>query len=203
MSKTNNMTFNMIAAEMDEVLDTEITFDGKHGTMNIGVVRRLDFNKAMRFVRDVAGSCANASTGEYLPEAFDFSVKVNTLVYYAGFNAPDDIEKAYDVIYGTNLYEVIRNEIDEEQFFALVHAAKERVSNEREIMNNTQAAKMNELIDRMDAVMSEGDSIFDALTSGELNGKLQEVLAVVSTLETPGNNTTADNIVPLPTGNNA
>lgn len=207
MSKMNKITFNMVAAEMDEDVNAEVTFAGKHKELKIAMKRRLDFNDAMMFVRDIAASCVDVASGAYMPEAFDFSVKANTLVYYAGFSAPDNIKNAYSVIYGTNLYEVIRNEIDEEQYMALISAAKERINNDKEIMNNTQAGKMNDLIDKMDEVMSDGDSIVSELTRGDLRVKIDEMLAAMNALGNPSGNpddaAKENNVVPLPVGDNA
>ena len=201
MSKTNKVTFNMISAEMDEDLNVEVTFAGKNNEIKMNVVRRLEFDDAMMFVHDIAASCKDVAGVNFLPEVFDFAVKANTLIYYAGFEAPKEIEKAYAVIYGTNLYDVIRNEIDEEQYLALVSAAKERVNNDREIMNNTQAAKMNELIAKMDAVMNEGDSIINELASGNLQNTIENLMAVVHGQEKPEQTAeVTSNIIPLPTG---
>lgn len=204
MNKMNKITFNMVAAEMDENIMTEVAFSGKNKELKISVKRRLDFEDAMKFVRDVAGSCTDINEGSYMPEAFDFSVKVNTLVYYAGFNDPDDIQKAYSVIYGTNLYEVVRDVIDEGQYFALVSAAKERVGNDKEILNNSYAAKMNDLIYKMDEIMNEGNSVVNEITGGAVQEKLNELLQAANLLGNPsGNAATTDNVVAFPTGDKA
>ena len=204
MSKMNKITFNMVAAEMAEDIMTEVSFSGKNNELKISVRRRLDFEDAMKFVRDVAASCTDVNEGLYMPEAFDFSVKVNTLVYYAGFNNPDDVPKAYSVIYGTDLYEVVRDVIDEGQYFALVSAAKELVSNNKEILNNSYAAKMNDLIYKMDEIMNEGNSVVNDITNGALQEKINEMLQAVNLLGNPSGKTEeTDNVVAFPTGDKA
>ena len=143
MSETNRITFDAIAVEMEVDLNAEITFEGKSETMSVRLKRLLGYEEAMAFVEDIVAQCTNIERSVYRPEAFDFSVKMNTLVHYAGVEKADSMESVYSVIYCTDLYEVIRGEIDEEQYMALVSAAKERINNNREIMNSLLIAKMN------------------------------------------------------------
>lgn len=141
MSKTYGILFDDISTEIDMELKGEVTFDGKDGKTKIAVKRLLKYKEAMSFVDDVVTQCVDIKACSYRPEVFDYAVKMNTLVYYAGFASPASTENAYSVIYGTNLYEVVRGEIDEEQYMALVSAAKERINNGKEIINRLPASK--------------------------------------------------------------
>ena len=148
MGNEDRITFDTIAYEMEVDLSDEVMFDGRDNEVSVKLKRVLEYKEALAFVDDIVAACTNVEECVYRPEVFDFSVKMNTLVHYAGFAKPEAIESAYSVIYCTNLYEVIRNEIDEEQYMALISAAKERINNNREIMNKVIAAKMNMEIKR-------------------------------------------------------
>ena len=144
MSDKSGITFDAIVDEMEVDLSTEVVFLGISKEAKIPVKRLLGYKEAMEFVDDIVAQCTYIDGCVYRPEVFDFSVKMNTLVHYAGFKKSGTIESAYSVIYCTDLYEVIRVEIDDEQYMSLVSAAKEKINNNREIMNNLLIAKMNE-----------------------------------------------------------
>ena len=208
MSSTNNVTFNMIAADMyREDEKVELEYSGINKTTRIDVVKTLDFISAMRFVRDIVASCANADTGEFTPEGFDFAVRVNALVFYAGFDVPEDMPIAYDVVYKTNLFDMVMANIDKRQFDVLVKAAMEQIEYTRQMFISAQAARVTELINKMDEVMEDGNDVMKMLSSGDFKTKIDEMMSVIGAAGREnfagGNASQNSNIVALPVMGNA
>jgi len=202
MSKSKKITFGMIAADMPKTGEREtIKFNGVNREFEIEVRKTLDFKDAMGFVRSIAATCADVNNGEYTPELFDFTVRVNTLIYYAGMEGTGDAVRAYDVAYRSGIYGAVVDAIDDEQYGVLLQAAKALIGYSRESIIAFQVAKVNELIEKMDEVMREGDTVVNALSSDELNGKLEDMMRIVNVGRTAPEQETAevdsDNIVKL------
>lgn len=188
MSK--KVTFNMIASDMHPVEnDATITYTGVNNEYEISVKHKLGFMDAMRFVRDLAGSCSDIDSGDYTPDGFDFAVKANALIYYAGFAAPSDVSKAYEVVYGTDLFDKVMEIIDRRQFDTLVKAAKDRLEYTKDFIIASQASKINDLINKMDEVIREGNSVMTQLNSDEFRTKIEDMLRIMGepvSVETTG-----------------
>lgn len=201
MSK--KITFNMIAGDMADETVSKVKYTGEHSEFEIEVKNKLGFKDAMKFVRDIAASCVDPESGSYNPEGFDFAMRVNTLVYYAGFAAPKDVAKAYQVVYGTEIYGAIVGAIDSYQHQILMDAAADRVEYAKELMVSAQATGVNDLIAKMDDVIQNGNETISELKGdevkrmidelSELSGKIEQAAAAQ---EEAG--IASDNIVVLP-----
>jgi len=194
MAKSKKVTFKMLRADMPEVKSVEITWSGKNKTYTIDVKPVLSFEEAMEFVRETARVCAKAADVKYVPEAFDFAVKAGTLAYYAGLDIGEDESGAvYDIIYSTDLYNQVREVINEAQYLGLVNAARDKVNYERDSIVSAQGSQMNELLAKMDSVMNDGDKLMEQLSGDELRKNLDDLMRMAGTLEGK-----ADNVVELP-----
>lgn len=188
MAKTKKVTFGMLAADMPEVEYTTVTYKGKNKEYNINVKIFLDFEEAMMFVNDIANACANSVNENYRPEVFDFAVKASALAYYAGIEIGEDAGKVYDVIYGTDLYQRVREVINEEQFLALASAARDRVNYDRDNIVSAHTSQINELINKMDEVMRDGNQVIEQLSGDEIKKNLDDLMRMAGTLEGKANN---------------
>ena len=206
MSKTKKITFNMIASDMKRNGEAIVRFNGINNEYEIGVKTSLGFREAMGFIRDVVASCCDMDAGVYSPEGFDFALRVNTLVYYAGFTAPTDIDKAYDVAYCSGLFESVIEVIDQRQFDEMVGAINSQLRYSRGLLIASQSSKMNELINKMDEVMTNGDRVMSELEGGKLEKKLNDMMKTISVLGSGESvsediaDETPSNIIEMPRG---
>ena len=201
MSKSGKkLTINMIAAEMQDYDTSEIiVFQGKNNEIKIPVKHRLDFEESMTMVRDIAASCANLEDGTYAPEAFDMSVRLSTLIYYAGIDWSGDVAKAYQVVYETSLFDDVWERIDHNQFNMLVEAAKKKAEFQRDQIISTGASKVNELIEKMNEVMMDSTNLIKQMDSDEFAAQLEELKKLAEAANGGAQSAEhADNIVELP-----
>ena len=199
MSSTNNVTFDMIAADMEKKDDVALEYTGKNRKFEMKIKRILGFKDAMSFVKSIVSVCTDKDEMLYAPETFDFAIRANTLIYYAGLKAPRNIEKCYEVVYGTELYKMVTNRINEHQFNTLVRAAMNRLEYIKERSVGTQAEQVQKLIGKMDEVMDSGSQVMEQLSTGEVARQLRELAMVVN----PGVDDNADaRVVPFPVVDN-
>lgn len=180
MKKTKKVSFNMIYSDMVKKDPKTVLYKGVNNEYEILVQQQLNFKDAMNFVNDIVESCFDDSMDTYRPETFDFALRVNTLVYYAGLTIPGDIAKAYSVVYGTELFNMVLAQIENhEQYEILIGAAEERVDHLQRNMISTHASSVNELLHRMDEVMEESNRAVSEFVSPDFRDKINNAMSIL------------------------
>ena len=174
MAKTKKITFNMINEIIADNETTEIVLDeGKK--LSLTVKRFLDFDEAIGFVHSIADSCFN-DYGDYMPEAFDFAVCVNVLMYYAGVQTPTDFDKTYRVYAQNNFMDDVFDAIDYNQLHVLLKAADERIEYKKTVLAQANVGKMAELIESIDRMVSDSKATMEEVNSPEFQATLGNML---------------------------
>ena len=148
--KINMRTLTNMLGEI-EYVDVPLSggiFEGKDITLHVR--RTLTFKDAMQFVADVAGSCADMEDASYMPSAFDFAMKLNTVACYAEIPVgKTEMAKMYRLIYETDIFHRVAGVICREQHEALVNAALNHVEYLRDMMTSTASGKVMEMLAAM------------------------------------------------------
>lgn len=204
MSKTNKVTFGMIAAKMSPVNTKEIEIADD---MKISVVYTLPMKDAFAFVNDVASACVNTSDEKYMPEVHDFAVRVSVLRWYAGIDMPKgkDMEKAYRVVYETDLFNKVFDEINHDQFDILLCAADERIKFECDAMMATATQSVSKLVAKMDDMVSGSAEIMKQFESEDFKATLENMMQLMQAGKDSaakpvagGEQSTSGNIIKIP-----
>ena len=177
--KTKKMTFNMLNETVKGMEPVEIVLD-EEKELVLTVKRSLDFSDAMSFVRSVAESCFD-DNDEYIPEAFDISVAVNTMIFYAGVQMPKDVQKAYRVITDSDVYDMVLDIVgDSTQFRQLVGAAHKRVEHKREMIVQTNVAKVTELIAAVERMVKDNQAVMEEMNTPDFQKTLGEMMKLIA-----------------------
>lgn len=206
MSKSKKITFGMIAADMNKEENATVVVAGKNHEYTINVKRSLDIEEAMSFVEGIVMPCVNVDNGRYSPELFDLMVRIGTLVYYAGFDVPDSGEKelsdAYNVLYCTDIFDKVIAVINEDQFQALIHGARETIDHAKNMIVSSQASRLNELLEQMNIMMNDGAAAIEELSDSDVVANISDLLKALEASKNGGTDDaekTRDNIIELPT----
>lgn len=176
-AKSKKVTFNMINATLPKTETHEVVF----GDFVLEVKEYLTFAEATQFVTDAYSFCFDADTNEYVPEARDMAIRFATLFYYANIEMPKDLSKAYNVAYGTTLYQDVCFHINDEQYTTLIAAFDERVEYSKAMNISAAVTHVNELLKAMDDMMSGSAKVLDAYNSPEF----AEAITSISNISTP------------------
>ena len=65
---------------------------------------------------------ASDGNGNILYELLDFSLRVNIIATYLFVDLPKDAQKLYDIVYRTDLYDLVINSVDTDQVHQLLKA---------------------------------------------------------------------------------
>lgn len=123
--KEKRVSVNAFETVMKRDFESTEVFDWRG--IEVTVRRILPFREVLAFVNSVVNSCFTSDTGDYVPEAREFAIYSNVLEKYANFTMPKKLEKQYELIYGTDAFETVREYIDPVQFQSICRAIDEKV----------------------------------------------------------------------------
>lgn len=129
-----------------------VTWNG----LEITVKESLSFKEMILFVDGVVKGCFASDDGAYMPEVKDFVIKCSILEDYTNLTLPQGIERKYDIIYHSDIADVIMSKINASQYYEMITAIDKRID---AIVNanvdnfNKQVNSMNDAIDRIEEQM--------------------------------------------------
>ena len=181
-SKTKKLTFNMLAAEIQPNEPAMITVRGFED-QPIAVQKTLSLQQALAFIKNTVSMVIDTETGEYMPEVCDFALKLNVILSYADIAIPKDLEKAYKVVYESNLYDSVMDVINSEQYYILEDAVSDRVQYLRDMLVSGAAIQVNEMIKKMEDTMGDSLKTLNEFNSDSFLNALNSMQNVVSAAE--------------------
>ena len=132
----------------------------------------LSFSEAMDFVDSVINLTFDEE-GNYYSVFADFALRRYTILYYTNMTLPDDMSKQYELLYGTHVYDVIAENINNEQRYHILDAVNRQMRIEEQKILSSARAEVNnaveqisKLADRYEAFMETaqklaGPDLFD------------------------------------------
>lgn len=82
------------------------------------------------FVDGVVEACFDGE-GDYIPEFKDWLIRTNTVQLYTNVRMPQNIEKQYDILYQTDLYEQIVGMVYHKQYEDIMKAIDDKLAYRR------------------------------------------------------------------------
>lgn len=137
--------------------------------VTITIRRTLPLKDMMQFVENVVSSCVNAQTASYTPEIKEFVIRSEILTTYANFNLPSNVEKQYELVYGTDVVVQVMEYINWNQLAEIRAAIDSRIDHEVKMIETVLAAKTNEMIARIEAMTEQFEAAFGGINGNEFN----------------------------------
>lgn len=127
--------------------------------LKVTIRHYLSLADAIAFVNHVTESAFDKD-GAYVPETFDFAIRLNILCRYANFALPQSVEKKYDFVYGTDAVGTIMQHIDTKQLDVIVHACENKI---RYLCDTNTSAVQQELAKVIGALDDLQESAADVM----------------------------------------
>ena len=172
MKKLNINTFEKIYKEFG-VEKKEIVFPVEDGEITILVNPTIELNQVIEFVNDVVSRCVSAETKMYYPALQDFLIRKNVLERYTNLVMPKDVEKCSRFIYGTNIFEQVCQEINQDQLSSTIHAIRSQTKYEVKKMNSS--SKFDELCEVISGIVTRFAGQFDNIDVQEFMKKVKQM----------------------------
>ena len=184
----------MISVEkMDEIMkdyfpaETVIDYHGQE----LVVYRTVPFIVFCDMVRKIAGACFNPDTGEYMPEVREFATRASVMEAYTNIRVPQNPEHQYQMLYCTDLWDIIINAISGSQYLDLDTSIDERIRVRNDANRVEFESEVQRVVDTITQTGEQITEIFQNVSADDLqnlvgaieNGAVDEnklVQAVVS-----------------------
>lgn len=105
----------------------------KIGDVDVDVRYTIPVADALKFSDSVINLCYTNSNSVYTPEVKDFAIRVNTIMRYTNIELPESTEDKYMFLYATDVFDIVRKEINPKQFRSIIYGIDEKI----EYINNT------------------------------------------------------------------
>lgn len=145
------------ALDKEEVI-TETLIDTEDVTITIR--KTLSLHEMLDFVQEIVESCVDGETGEYIPEAYDFAVRVGVLTRYANFTMPANMEKKYWLVYNTRAFQQVLNHINEYQFNDIIRTVDKKIKFMLDVISSSAVGKLNEVINKFGEIADISSKVF-------------------------------------------
>lgn len=175
MAKNNK---KISVADFESVLLKENTIseilEGSNG-VTIQITKTLPLDDMIVFVQEVVEACVDGETGEYLPEAYDFAMRVAILTHYANFTMPNNLQKQYMLVYNTHAVDQVFEHINTRQFDDIVRAIDKKISFMLQVISSSAVTKVNEIINKFGDIATAGEAAFGGISPEDMSNVLQGI----------------------------
>lgn len=171
--------------KLESVLKENIVVVPMRGNedVNITIRRTLPLKDMMQFVENVVSSCVDAETASYTPEIKEFAIRSEILTTYANFNLPSNVEKQYESLYCTDVLCQVMEHINNKQLHEIEAAIDARIDHEVKMIETVLAAKTNEMMLRIEAMVEQFEAAFGGINSDDFNGVVKKLSEMDSMTE--------------------
>ena len=90
--------------------------------------------------------------GDYIPEFTDWLIRTNMIQLYTNVRMPQNIEKQYDILYRTDLYEQIAGLIDQRQYAKIMEAIEQKLEYRRNSDVTAMRVQLSGLIQQFESM---------------------------------------------------
>ena len=90
--------------------------------------------------------------GDYMPEFTDWLIRTNMIQLYTNVRMPQNIEKQYDILYRTDLYEQIAGLVDQRQYAKIMEAIEHKLAYRRNSDVTAMRVQLSGLIQQFENI---------------------------------------------------
>lgn len=148
--------------------------------VNIEIIKSISLQNMIEFVENVAESCVDMESGEYTPQVRDFAIKRELLTKYANFTMPNNIEKQYEFIYGSNVVDVVLQNINQLQFQEIVSSIDRKVKFMLDCVTSISASNTVKLLNKLDSIAEQNTAMFDSLQGEDIASVFSNINAIAN-----------------------
>lgn len=145
--------------------------------ITIQIKKNLPLQEMLSFVQEVVEACVDVENGDYVPEAYDFAVRVGVLTHYANFAMPSNMEKQYWLVNVSPAFQQVLDKIDPVQFHEIIRTIDRKIKFMLDIITSSAVSKINEMINKFNDI---ADVSAEALTKMKPSEVMQLMKAVPS-----------------------
>jgi hypothetical protein len=138
-----------------------------HGEQLV-IDKLLTFGEMALFADKVVEVCFDKETGAYHPEARDYADRLMTVVFYTNVRLPEENEHRYKLLYKTDLYRVILEHVNPEQYDEMMAAISRKISHELHLNKRFLETKVEAAANDVARVVDAVSELFEGVEPGDI-----------------------------------
>ena len=136
--------------------------------LDVEIRRNITLTEMLAIVDNVVKACFSEQDGKYMPELKDFAVRAAVVELYTNLSAPSNIHKRYDLLYASDIWNVILNNIDMDQFVQMTEAIEKKMNHIANESISVIGKQISSLGSAVEDVQQKLYSLFDGIGSDEM-----------------------------------
>ena len=141
----------------------------------IQIKKTIPLQEMLLFVQEVVEACVDSESGEYIPEAYDFAIRVGVLTHYANFSMPANLEKQYCLVYNTDAFSQVLAEINTRQFDDIVRAIDKKIEFMLNVISSSAVTKINDVISKFNDIAEASEKAFSGINADDMAKIIQGI----------------------------
>jgi hypothetical protein len=154
------ISVNQMDKNIPETLPFPVSFGEGEDKIEVICKPRISFTDGLSFVNNVVSAVVDEDLDRVVFSVKEFSIRTNTLEMFTNIRLPENIEKKYDLVFGTKIYEQIVDDInfDGDVYDIFLAAIDEQIAFESQKMLSQFKSETQTMIDHIN---TEGEQIIN------------------------------------------
>lgn len=136
--------------------------------VTIQIKKTIPLQEMLLFVQEVVEACVDNENGEYIPEAYDFAIRVATLTHYANLSMPTNLEKQYWLVYNTKAFEQVLTHINTRQFDDIIRAIDKKIKFMLDVISSSAVIKINDVVSKFNDIAETSEKVFAGVDTEDM-----------------------------------
>lgn len=142
----------------------------------IVIKKFVGLSDVVEIVTNVANTCFYSSDSSYHPEVKDFATKSFILEKYTNINLPSNMDKRYDVIYKSGIYDFVIEYIDTKQLEEIIDAIEEKIIYISDLNTEAVHKQINEAYAGIMNIYNQMANLFDGISSDDIKNMASSII---------------------------
>lgn len=163
--KINKISINSFEKTMKENFSDIVVV--KWYGIDIEIRPTISLVDAAEFISNIV-SAAISDDGDYMPEFVDFVMRCNVLTKYANFTISDNTEKTYDLVYKTNAFDTVMEQINKRQLDAIMNSSMQKIEFEKQVALSNITRDTIDAIEAINKMQRQMEEILDGISNEDM-----------------------------------
>lgn len=156
-------------------IKAKVYYNGEDGEY-FTVIKVISLTDMINFVNEVSESVVDMETYSYDPAYLEFAMRQAVVEYYSDIKLPEDVSERYVFLYQTEIYNMVRGAINNDQYYDICAAIENKIDNMKEVINSHMFREVNKIL----STFEEMTEAFSALSKTVKPEDLASLLSQLS-----------------------
>ena len=142
--------------------------------IDVSIKHHLSAIETLQFVKEVVDGCF-LEDGTYVPELRDFYQRTAILEYYTDLDLPDNAQRQYDIVYGTDVCDFVMSYIDASHFKQMSMAIDTKIQYQLDVCAKDIQSKFNGVLQELDSLGDQFEALFKNISPSDIQNVVDAI----------------------------